>query len=412
MKRELLICFCALTLVASTTVRMYACCEEPVSDFLITPSSPQCVGTTITFDAGDMAYDPDGTTLTYEWDFGDGETGTGELVTHSYDEGDEYTVTLTVTDNDNSECCNSSDPNCVDKDDESSQTIKIVEVDSIVKSGTTDPGPIDVCLNDTVDLEAKPDPAGASFPTNEPNWSIVSQPEGATASLSPSSGSATTTLSGLSTLGEYVIKSQCCDSDTGDSITIDVSQENPGVKSLRIYWKTLFDDGSFMYDFDDTNYDPDLTCWCSHYTSESNKFGHAHTPAPGFPIEHDGDTYTASMSDKWWATYKYKTSNGYSRISSSSCYGNCFTYATGRSYWISGWSTLLDDDYVQTSGTDAEFYTNSNPGNHAVKIIDFYESGCVKKIKEKTQTSGIYEKTLSDGSKCPGEGGEYYWKAN
>lgn len=409
MKREILICVCALTLVVSTTDRMYACCEDPVSDFLITPDNVVCLDTSLTFDAGDASYDPDGTTLTYEWDFGDGETGTGEIVTHSYDESGEYTVTLTVTDNDNSECCNSEDPNCVDKDDDSSQTVTVVRVNSVVEYGTTDQGPLEVCLNDYVYLEAKPHPASASYPSGEPHWEITSYPEDASASLSPSSGSATTTLSGLNKLGEYVIKAQCCDSDTGDSITINVTQENPGDKSLMIYWKTLFDDGSFMYDFDDKNYDPDLTCWCSHYTSESNKFGHAHTPNPGFPIEYEGDTYTAAMSDNWWDDYY-----GLTHISDSSCYGNCFAYATGRSYWINsdGWSTLLDDDYTSASGTDSEFYTHGNPGNHAVKITT-YPSGYTHEEYWKNQTSGVYKRSYDDGVKdASTSGGFYYWQSD
>jgi PGF-pre-PGF domain-containing protein len=34
----------------------------------------------------------------YEWDLGDGETAEGDIVTHTYDEADTYTATLTVTD--------------------------------------------------------------------------------------------------------------------------------------------------------------------------------------------------------------------------------------------------------------------------------------------------------------------------
>ncbi|HUQ19518.1 MAG TPA: DNA/RNA non-specific endonuclease [Gemmatimonadaceae bacterium] len=39
-----------------------------------------------------------GQTLTYAWDFGDGQTGTGVNVTHAYTTGGVYTVTVTVTD--------------------------------------------------------------------------------------------------------------------------------------------------------------------------------------------------------------------------------------------------------------------------------------------------------------------------
>ena len=43
--------------------------------------------------------DPDGDTLTYSWDFGDGSAaGTGEAPTHAYATTGAFTVTLTVND--------------------------------------------------------------------------------------------------------------------------------------------------------------------------------------------------------------------------------------------------------------------------------------------------------------------------
>ena len=56
-------------------------------------------GDTITFNATD-SYDPDGTIVSYSWDFGDDTTATGVTVTHTYSDDGFYTVTLTVTDND------------------------------------------------------------------------------------------------------------------------------------------------------------------------------------------------------------------------------------------------------------------------------------------------------------------------
>jgi len=54
-------------------------------------------GGVISFDASD-SYDPDGTIVAYSWDLGDGNTGTGETITHTYTEPGVYTVTLTVED--------------------------------------------------------------------------------------------------------------------------------------------------------------------------------------------------------------------------------------------------------------------------------------------------------------------------
>ncbi|WNV76401.1 PKD domain-containing protein [Geodermatophilus sp. DSM 44513] len=51
------------------------------------------------FDASGST-DPDGTVAGYAWDFGDGATGTGATAQHTYAAAGEYTVTLTVTDDD------------------------------------------------------------------------------------------------------------------------------------------------------------------------------------------------------------------------------------------------------------------------------------------------------------------------
>jgi PKD repeat protein len=56
----------------------------------------------IRFDAGNSTdTNSDMVNLTYSWDFGDGTTGTGSLVNHSYTETNTYTVSLTVTDDNN-----------------------------------------------------------------------------------------------------------------------------------------------------------------------------------------------------------------------------------------------------------------------------------------------------------------------
>jgi PKD repeat protein len=65
---------------------------------------PKCqqigVNETASFD-GSGSVDLDGTIVSYEWDFGDGTSGTGVFVSHQYDEEGSYDVVLIVTDDDN-----------------------------------------------------------------------------------------------------------------------------------------------------------------------------------------------------------------------------------------------------------------------------------------------------------------------
>lgn len=53
---------------------------------------------TVDFNA-EESFDYDGTIESYEWDFGDGETATATIVSHTFNNPGEYSVKLTVTDN-------------------------------------------------------------------------------------------------------------------------------------------------------------------------------------------------------------------------------------------------------------------------------------------------------------------------
>ena len=81
---------------ATTTAEIVADFKDPVAD----PGGPYTglVGIELAFD-GSGSYDPDGGVITaYDWEFGDGNTGTGATPTHTYNADGTYTVTLTVVD--------------------------------------------------------------------------------------------------------------------------------------------------------------------------------------------------------------------------------------------------------------------------------------------------------------------------
>ncbi|MFC3957262.1 PKD domain-containing protein [Halovivax cerinus] len=70
--------------------------EAPSAAFDASPVDPS-VGETVSFDASEST-DPDGSIAGYEWEFGDGSSGSGETATHAYASAGEYTVELMVTD--------------------------------------------------------------------------------------------------------------------------------------------------------------------------------------------------------------------------------------------------------------------------------------------------------------------------
>jgi len=72
----------------------------PTANFTYSPKYPT-VNQSVTFNAS-IAFDPDGTIVSYVWDFGDGNitTTTSPLITHVYQDANTYEVTLTVIDDD------------------------------------------------------------------------------------------------------------------------------------------------------------------------------------------------------------------------------------------------------------------------------------------------------------------------
>jgi PKD repeat protein len=67
-----------------------------VAEFSFSPTSPR-EAENVLFD-GSATQDPDRVVISYTWSFGDGRTGSGRTVTHSFARAGNYPVTLTVSD--------------------------------------------------------------------------------------------------------------------------------------------------------------------------------------------------------------------------------------------------------------------------------------------------------------------------
>ncbi|MBA7516845.1 hypothetical protein ES705_08894 [subsurface metagenome] len=81
---------------STTTADITEVNDPPVAD--AGPDQTALVDEMVTFD-GSESYDIDGIIIAYEWNFGDGTTGTGVTTTHAYGTAGVYTAVLTVTDN-------------------------------------------------------------------------------------------------------------------------------------------------------------------------------------------------------------------------------------------------------------------------------------------------------------------------
>jgi len=119
--------------------------------------------------------------------------------------------------------------------DSSNSYVYVVEVDDIIKiiPEPVEAGPVYVAVDTEVTLKARPYPRAAPYPSGEPHWEVIDWPQGADPSLSDYSDSITTTLSGLTEAGDYVIEAECGDNDPGDN-TITVT----AVEVTDVVWET------------------------------------------------------------------------------------------------------------------------------------------------------------------------------
>jgi hypothetical protein len=82
---------------ASITVEVEVTDNQPPQALLVASPTNPTVGQLVNFNAS-ASSDPDGTIVSFAWDFGDGDTASGERVTHSYETANSFNVLLVVTD--------------------------------------------------------------------------------------------------------------------------------------------------------------------------------------------------------------------------------------------------------------------------------------------------------------------------
>jgi PKD repeat protein len=84
----------AFSQIQETSTTNVVVVNTQTGDFTFTPSS-LITGQSVSFNATISGGTPP---YTFKWDFGDGTTGTGRMVTHTYSSSGSFMVVLTITD--------------------------------------------------------------------------------------------------------------------------------------------------------------------------------------------------------------------------------------------------------------------------------------------------------------------------
>lgn len=181
----------------------------PVAEFTYSPIDPG-VGQTVSFDASD-SYDPDGEIISYNWDFGDGGSGTGIAVEHVYQNAGSFAVTLTVEDN----------VGAID------QRIKQIDILAAVENRApiADAGPDQaVVVGETVNLDG----TASSDPDGDPlsyDWTLISKPAGSEAQLNNPETATPTFVADKA--GTYELRLEVSDGELSDTDTTKITATAP-----------------------------------------------------------------------------------------------------------------------------------------------------------------------------------------
>ena len=148
---------------------------------------------TVSF-SGTGSSDPDGTIVSYSWTFGDGTTGSGATVSHTYSSAGTFTATLTVTDNGGA-----------------------TGTASVSITATTDPNAINAPTSLTASVSGKTVTLKwTDKSTNESGFYVERAPSGTTSFVRVGQvGANVTTFSQTTASGRYIYRVQAFNSTTG-----------------------------------------------------------------------------------------------------------------------------------------------------------------------------------------------------
>lgn len=233
-------------------------------------------GSPIPFDASGSS-DPDGTIISYEWDFGDGTTGTGASPSHTYADNDTYTVKLTVKD----------DTGLTGTD---TAEATVANVAPTAEAG----GPYSGDEGAEITLGGSATDPGADTFTYA--WDLD---DDGTCETSGQTVSAT-----WITQGAYTVGLRVTDDDGGvgtDTATVNVSDVEP--VAAFSYWPASPAEGETVYFRDEsTSYDGITWSWAfgDNYTSPDQNPTHSYASAGTYMVtltvsEADGDSDTATQ---------------------------------------------------------------------------------------------------------------------
>jgi DNA/RNA endonuclease G (NUC1) len=183
------------------------------------PAAAISEGSSATFDAS-TSLDPNGTIVSYDWDFGDGSTGSGVSVSHTYAQDGAFTVRLTITDNDG-------------LTDSATFTVTVTNVAPVV--GAVPNATLNVGATHTASGTFT-DP-GADIWTATVNWGDGSAPE-----VVPLSGRSFLLTHVYTAPGTYSVNIQVADDDTSASTTHTVTVNAPAPETGLAAALPLIDD--------------------------------------------------------------------------------------------------------------------------------------------------------------------------